>query len=230
MKKLLTGLLLLSCITTASYATTPEKAVSDTIDVLNYGLHINLVHLSTKSLSGSATLEFTPRHNNVSQVKLDLLKLSVDSIYYENNPLTTFTYNDTILLISLPSAIGLNDTVLLTVFYHGMPQTDASGWGGFYFSADSSFAYNLGVGFAAVPHNYGRVWFPCIDDFVDRATYDCHITVKNDKKAVCGGTLLSVVDNGNNSSTYHWRMHNTIPTYLASVAVGNYVAVNDTFH
>ncbi|HNZ42301.1 MAG TPA: M1 family aminopeptidase [Bacteroidales bacterium] len=230
MKKLITGLLLLFYIATASYAAAPAKAISDTIDVLNYCINVNLSHISTKSLSGSATLEFIPRHDNVSQVKLYLLKLNVDSIFYENNLLTTFSYNDTIIEINLPQPIHLNDTVSLTVFYHGMPQTDASGWGGFYFSADSSFAFNLGVGFAAVPHNYGRVWFPCIDDFVDRATYDCFITVKNDKKAICGGTLMSVIDNGNNSSTYHWRMHNTIPTYLASVAVGNYVAVNDTFH
>jgi len=230
MKKLITGLLLLFYAAAASRATIPAKAVGDTVNVLNYCINVNLVHLSTKSLSGNTTLQITPRVNNVSPDKTGFAELNIDSIYYENSPLTTFTYNDTIIDIGLPNPLDLDDTVSLTVYYHGMPQIDASGWGGFYFSADSSFAYNLGVGFAAVPHNYGRVWFPCIDDFVDRATYDCYITVKNDKKAICGGTLLSVTDNGNNSSTFHWRMHNTIPTYLASVAVGDYVAVNDTFH
>ncbi|HOH83889.1 MAG TPA: hypothetical protein PLI16_04695, partial [Bacteroidales bacterium] len=136
MKKLITGLLLLFYIATASYAAAPAKAISDTIDVLNYCINVNLSHISTKSLSGSATLEFIPRHDNVSQVKLYLLKLNVDSIFYENNLLTTFSYNDTIIEINLPQPIHLNDTVSLTVFYHGMPQTDASGWGGFYFSAD----------------------------------------------------------------------------------------------
>ena len=40
---------------------------------------------------------------------------------------------------------------------------------------------------------------------------------------------MSVTDNGNNSSTYHWKLHDEIPSYLASVAVGNYVPVIDTF-
>jgi hypothetical protein len=221
---------LLFLITSTAFSAKQSKAVSDSADVLNYSIHLNMVHLSTKTISGFTTLKITPKTNNLSQIRLDLLKLNVDSIYFQNNPLTTFTYNDTVIRIDLPYSINLNDTVLLTVHYHGIPQVDGSGWGGFYITSDSSFAYNLGVGFEAVPHNYGRVWFPCLDDFVDRATYDCFITVKNDKKAVCGGTLMSVVDNGDNSSTFHWNIHATIPTYLASVAVGNYVSITDTFN
>lgn len=230
MKKKIISLLLFLFITTTAFSAKDTKAVSDSVDVLNYSINLNMVHLSTHRISGFTTLQITPRTNNLSLIKLDLLELNIDSVYFENNLLTTFTYNDTVIRIHLPYTIHVNDTVLLTVYYHGIPQIDASGWGGFYFSSDSSFAYNLGVGFEAVPHNYGRVWFPCIDDFVDRATYDCLITVKNDKKAICGGTLMSVTDNGNNSSTHHWKIHSPIPTYLASVAVGNYVSVTDTFN
>ncbi len=206
------------------------KAVSDSVDVLNYSINLNLVHLSTQTIKGYTSLQITPRVNNLSLIKLDLLELDIDSVYFQNSKLTTFAYNDTVIRVYLPAALNINDTVRLTVYYHGVPQEDGSGWGGFYFTSDSSFAYNLGVGFQAVPHNFGRVWFPCIDDFVDRATYDCYITVKNDKKAVCGGTLMSVTDNGDNSTTYHWKIHSTIPSYLASVAVGNYTAVTDTFN
>ncbi|HNW70564.1 MAG TPA: M1 family aminopeptidase [Bacteroidales bacterium] len=227
-KNLLLIPLFLTAIT--AFPAKQSKAVSDSVDVLNYSINLDLVHLSTKTISGFTTLTITPNVNNLSQIKLDLLKLNIDSINFQNNPLATFTYNDTVIRIDLPYSININDTVLLSVHYHGIPQVDESGWGGFYFTNDSSFAYNLGVGFQAVPHNYGRVWFPCLDDFVDRATYDCFITVKNDKKAVCGGTLMSVTDNGNNSSTFHWKIHATIPTYLASVAVGDYVSVTDTFN
>jgi len=230
MKKLLVVIMMLTLSSHVAFSVGETKATSDTIDVLNYSIHLDLVHLSTNKISGFTTLQLTPKTNTVSLVKLDLLELDIDSIYLGNNKLTTFTYNDTVIRINLPYSININDTVLLSVFYHGTPQIDGSGWGGFYFSSDSTFAYNLGVGFEAVPHNYGRVWFPCIDDFVDRATYDCYITVKNDKKAVCGGTLLSASDNGNNSTTYHWRLNSEIPTYLASVAVGNYVSVTDTFN
>ena len=88
----------------------------------------------------------------------------------------------------------------------------------------------MGVGLNTQPHSFGKVWYPCIDEFTDKAYYDYYITVKNDKKAVCGGTLMSVNNNGNNTSTYHWKLHAEIPAYTSSVAVGNYVAVKDTFN
>jgi aminopeptidase N len=106
---------------------------------------------------------------------------------------------------------------------------DPSTWGGFYFSSDSAYAYNLGVGFESKPHVFGRVWFPCLDEFIDRASYDCYITTKDSKMAVCGGMLQDTVNHGNGTITWHWEMTETIPTYLASVAVGSYTSVNGTF-
>jgi aminopeptidase N len=56
-----------------------------------------------------------------------------------------------------------------------------------------------------------------------------YITVADDITAICGGTLISETSNGNGTKIFHWKMANDIPTYLASVAVGSYVAVRDTF-
>lgn len=206
-----------------------KKSKSDSIDVINYSINLDIVHLSKKKISGYTRLTLLPHSNNTTTLALDLLKLSVDSVFVENVKIPGFSYNDTLIQIPLFSAINITDTTIVDVYYHGMPQMDASGWGGFYFSSDSTFAYNLGVGFAAEPHTYGRVWFPCVDNFTDRATYDCNITVKTGNMAVCGGTLLQTINNGNGTSTYKWRISNTIPTYLASVAVGNYTSVT-TIH
>jgi len=205
-----------------------QKALtSDTIDILHYSINLDIIYLSTKQIKGNAEITITPKMNGVNSVKLDLLKLIVDSIVVDGNN-STYVYNDTALHIPLSSAIGIGDTILVDVYYHGQPKQD-SYWGGFYFSSDTAFAFNLGVAFDSYPHNYGRVWYPCIDDFVDRATYDFNITTKDTKMAVCGGTLVSVVNNANSTKTYSWKISQTIPTYLSSVAVGNYAALADTF-
>lgn len=207
-----------------------KAEISDSIDVLHYGIALNMVNLSTKSIAGTTDLTITPRVSAVSSFRLWLQSLSLDSVKINGTPAASLSYNDTLMCIGLSSAINPGDTIKVKIYYHGKPVTDPSDWGGFYFSADSSAAFNLGVGFASVPHNYGRVWFPCIDDFVDRATYDTYITTKTDKMAVCGGSLIEAMDNGDSTKTWHWRLNNPVPTYLASVAVGNYVAVADTFH
>jgi aminopeptidase N len=168
--------------------------------------------------------------NSVNAIPLDLLHMIVDSVTVGNSLIPSFFYNDTLLRIPLISPININDTISVKVFYHGQPVMDPSGWGGFYFSGDSAYAYNLGVGFQDVPHNYGRVWYPCLDDFVDRATYDCYIRVKDTKTAVCGGTMMNETINGDGTKTIYWRINTQIPTYLASVAVGNYVPVSYTFN
>ena len=208
--------------------TVNQKAYhSDSLDVLNYDINLDITDFTNQKISGHTLLKIVPKVNNLSNIALDLQQLTIDSIFVDSVKNTTYNYNDTLINITvLP--YNTSDTVLVNIFYHGTPQIDPSSWGGFYFQGD--YAYNLGVGFQSEPHNYGRVWFPCVDDFVDRATYDYRITAKNGYFAVCNGTLIDTTYNGNNTHTFHWRLHNTIPTYLSSVAVSKYVAVCDTFN
>jgi len=204
--------------------------ISDTIHVVNYAIHLNIVHFSHRSISGYTALTITPKMNNVNSIGLYLLSMTVDSILLNSSHIPSFSYNDTLIHIPLATPINTSDTVTLKIFYHGLPQEDPSGWGGFYFSSDSAYAFNLGVGFQTVPHCFGRAWFPCVDDFIDRSTYDCYIRVDNGKTAVCGGTLMNVAHNADSTKTFYWRLHLPIPTYLASVAVANYTAVSSTFN
>ena len=200
---------------------------SDSLDVLNYDINLDITDFANQIIRGNTILNIVPKVNNLTNIALDLQQLTIDSIFVDSVKNTTFNYNDTLINIAT-NAYNTTDTIIVNIFYHGTPQIDPSSWGGFYFQGD--YAYNLGVGFESDPHNYGRVWFPCVDDFVDRATYDYRITAKNGYFAVCNGTLIDTVYNGNNTHTFHWRLHNTIPTYLSSVAVSRYVAVRDTFN
>lgn len=224
------ALSLFLCFASSHLSAQNQKGlISDTIDILHYDINLDIVHLSKKAIKGYTDLEITPIISGVSNISLDLLELIVDSITVDNNLISVFNYNDTLLGIPLSSSISQNDTITVRVYYHGQPVIESYGWGGFHFSNDSSLAYNLGVAFVANPHNYGRVWYPCIDDFVDRAVYDFHIKVKNDKVVVCNGMLQSETNNPDGTKTFHWKLEQSIPTYLASVAISNYVAVVDSF-
>ncbi|NOY49507.1 MAG: M1 family metallopeptidase, partial [Chlorobi bacterium] len=98
---------------------------------------------------------------------------------------------------------------------------------GFHFAGD--YAFNLGVGFQSIPHNLGKSWFACIDDFTDRATYDLYATVENSKKAIGGGMLIGSLDNGDGTTTWHWSLTQDIPTYLESLTIGDYVLNPDEY-
>jgi aminopeptidase N len=197
---------------------------SDTIDILNYTVNLDLT--VSQTISGSCSIDFVTLQNNVNSLSLDLLKLSVDSIK-QNSQNLSFNYNDTLLLVQLTNTLSQNDTTNLTVYYHGAPQGDPSGWGGWYFSGN--YSYNLGVGFQDNPHNYGRVWHPCFDNFVERSTYLFNVKTDTSKSVHCNGLLINESTSGAVKTTT-WQMNQEIPTYLACIATGNYTTIHQTYN
>lgn len=199
-----------------------ENLRSDTIDILKYTISLDITDFANQKISGNTIIRFAPKLNTQNKIRLDLLKMTIDSIR-QNNTLLSYNYNDTVVRINLLSAINTSDTASVTVFYHGIPQGDPAGWGGFSF--DGNYAYNLGVGFGAKPHNYGRVWFPCFDNFVEKSLYEFNITTDAAKTAYCNGVLVSDVTSAGKRRR-DWVLNKEIPSYLASVAVADYAEVN----
>ena len=211
-----------SSATTSSIYYSPENLRSDTFDIIKYTVNLDITDFANQKIKGNTIVRYAPKLNGQTKISLDLLKMTIDSIT-QNSIQLTYTYNDTLLRVNLPITVNTTDTNNLIVYYHGAPQGDPAGWGGFSFSGN--YAYNLGVGFGANPHNYGRVWFPCFDNFVEKSKYEFNITTILAKTSFCNGALISDITNGG-VHTRKWILDKEIPTYLASVAVADYTQVN----
>lgn len=206
-------------------STLADDQRSDTINLLHTELYLKVTDFSTKNIVGRADLKLVPKMNNVSTVSFDLLKFIVDSVE-QNNANLSFSYNDTVLIAALPAPIGPNDTITLSVFYHGVPQVDPQ-WGGFYIQSPE--AYNLGVGFAANPHVYGRSTFPCFDNFLERSSYTLHLTSNGGKISYANGLLTNDTTDVNGLRTRTWELKEEIPSYLVGLSVGPYADVKDEY-
>lgn len=198
---------------------------SDTIDVLSFDIHL-FVPTYTGNITGYTAVTFSPKMNSIDNISLDLLKMTIDSIKI-GNTILTYTYDDTLLISNFISPLNDNDTATIYVYYHGIPQDDPSTYGGWYFSG--GYAYNIGVGFESYPHNFGRVWHPCFDNFEEHATYDFYITSTPSNKAYCNGYLVADTLDGNGNRVRHWRIDEPIVSYLASVAVSNFQEVHQQY-
>ena len=203
-----------------------EALRSDTINVLHYDIYLDYTEIDLGTLKGNCEVKFTTLLDAES-LSLDLLALTVDSVVMHGNQLA-FSYNDTLLVSDFGSTLLTGTTDSLTVFYHGTPVMDPSGWGGFYMTA--GYYFNLGVGFQSDPHNYGRVWHPCFDNFVERATYQFNILTDDARTAYCNGTRTNVQTVGTDSLLTSWYLQTEIPSYLASVAVANYTHVSQVYN
>lgn len=218
----------LGCLSTNASAQTvfPHDTRSDSIDVRHYDIQLDLRDFTTFILKGQTYVGFKPLVNGIDEITLDLLGLTVDSIRDQSGNLLAFTAQPESFTVALGATFNTGDSTGIEVFYHGNPVEDPS-FGGFYFN--SAFAYNVGVSLEDIPHNYGKTWFPCFDNFTTRSTYDLFVTTLPAHEAVCGGVHQSTVVNPDLSETHHWKVNQTIPSYLISVAVANYVFVHDTF-
>ena len=197
---------------------------SDTIDIRSYFLKLNLTDFTTKTLHAEAEIDIKSLQNNVNSIRLDLLRLTVDSIKF-NGVATTFSYNDTLLHIHFPVSLQKNNAAILQVYYHGKPIQMNGDFGGFYWT--NLYAFNIGVSFQEDPHSYGRVWFPCFDNFKQRSLFEFEITTKNIHRAFCNGILQSEISNGSNK-IWTWKLNQAIPAYLASVTVSQYEVLYDS--
>ena len=193
---------------------------TDTFDVLHYSIDASFLNFRTDKKIEAQTILQVRLKADATQMRLDLLELPVSAVSVNGQP-AIYTYSSPDLRISLDN-VQNGDTLLVAVSYSGNPKQDPQ-WGGFYFSGP--YAFNLGVGFASDPHNFGRVWFPCFDNFVDRATYDFSITVDSSDRAYANGLLQSTTQNSDQTETFHWQMNDPIPTYLVAVAIAPYEEV-----
>ena len=224
MKRLFTFITIIAII--AFIGSVNAQTPGEHFNVNHYEIRLWDFNFSNHTLQGEAFVDVTVTAPTDTFV-LELKSLTVTDAATESYSVTSFTQEGDFLTIVIDEPASAGETLTLDVRYGG--NTFSESWGGVeWWGAD--YVYNLGVGFDSQPHNLGKTWFPCVDNFTDKATYSLYITVTNDKKAVCGGNLVNVFDNGDGTSTWHWETPQEIATYHISFAIGNYELWEDVYH
>ncbi len=211
--------ILLTSVLQAQYI---NEYIGDTIDAVSYRIHLDNIDVNSHIIEGFTEIDITPKVNQISYIPLELQQLTVDSVLV-NEEQTTFSHENMRLEINLITPLDIIDTATVTVYYNGQPFHED--WGGFHYSGD--YAFNLGVGFVSIPHNLGKTWFPCVDNFTDRATYNLFVNAETGLTVTGGGILVDTIPQSNNHTLWHWQIPHEIPTYLASVTLGDYVEYTD---
>ena len=198
----------------------------ENIDVTHYEIHLSDFDFTSRTLMGYAYVTVTTTAPTDTFV-LELKSLNVTYVSSDGYSVNHFSQEGDLLVIVLDIPAPAGSTMTLYISYQG--STFSETWGGVEWWG-SGYVYNLGVGFDSQPHNLGKTWFPCVDNFTDKASYDLYITTTNDKKAICGGNHVETIDNGDGTSTWHWNTPQEIATYHISFAVGDFELWEDIYH
>ena len=222
MKRLLLILLLGLLLPLSSLV---AQTAGDNIDVAHYEIHIWGLDFTNHTLQGEAFIDFTATAPT-NTVVLELKSLTVSDVACDYYSVENYSQEGDFLTITFDELMQANESAVLDIRYGGAPFSET--WGGVEWWGD--YVYNLGVGFDSQPHNLGKTWFPCVDNFTDKATYDVYVDATNDKKAISGGILVETFDNGDGTTTWHWTTPQEIATYHISFAVGDYEVWEDVYH
>ncbi|MCB0284657.1 MAG: T9SS type A sorting domain-containing protein [Calditrichaeota bacterium] len=195
-------------------------------DVNYYGLTLDIFP-SSYMMHGSVEVKSTVSRDNLSNILLDFSTyLNVDSVKSENQTLN-FTHNSAGLNIVLNKNYNTDETVSVSIYYHG--RTDFGGNSVF----GTSFGHTSVLGkhhLWSLSEPYGaRDWWPCKDTPLDKAdSMDITYIVPEGMTATSNGILVSETT-ANGRSTFHWKVSYPMATYLVSIAAYEYARYDDEY-
>lgn len=160
-----------------------NNVVGDNIDVTHYEIHINNLDFDNKEMNATTLVSFQAMED-LSVINFELKNLEIEAITSEDLSIRSYTYENDLITITLNNTMTVGSNGTITINYSGKPFYE--NWGGVHWSG--TYVFNLGVGFDSQPHNLGKTWFPCVDNFVDKATYDIFVTAVNGKKPFAEAT------------------------------------------
>jgi len=192
------------------------------IDVLHYDVDLS-IDPEARAIHGMAELCLRVLNTNESSFYLNLINLTVDSVFIDNHPSEIDRENDR-LFFPITDSYRHADSLTLTVYYHGHPGND--GFGGFFFT--DKVIYTVGEGLNTYPPSMLRYWIPSHDVPSDKATFDLRVTVPGELYVVSNGELVEEFQDGDRA-VFHYREKYPIATYLVAVSVSNFASFTSDY-
>lgn len=168
-------------------------------------------------VSGEVTTHFVA-NENMNTVTFDLSSaLDVSSVVQRGDNLTFTQNGNDELIITLPVTQNLGVLDSLRITYSGIPV--GSGFGSFITDEHNGtpVMWTLSEPFGALE------WWPCKQDLNDKVdNIDVYITAPTIYNSVANGLQQSKTNNGNGTSTTHFKHNYPIAAYLIAIACTNY--------
>jgi aminopeptidase N len=177
--------------------------------------------IPNKSYKGTCTIRLNPVRDGVDRLMLDAVNLQITSVQVAG-VVQAFEYDGEQLDISLqPTTIAGQSIEVAIAYQVTQPQR------GIYFIApDADYPEKPVQVWTQGEDEDSRYWFPCLDYPGQLATSEIRVRIPKPYIAISNGELIETQDLGNDR-IYHWSQQEIHPTYLMTLAVGDFVEFRD---
>lgn len=191
------------------------------VDILHLKLDVT-PDFQRRTVSGTATIEFTPLGKPLSELRLDAVHLDIRDLR-SSAPVADYTSTTEDLTITFVEPIEVGQRAAVEIDYFAEPRQ------GLYFRtpeqgypAEDTHVYTQGE-----PEQASH-WFPCHDYPNERSSSEVVCHVPPEMTVLSNGVLVSeTVDVRSGKKIVHWRQEKPHVAYLITLAAGHFVELED---
>jgi aminopeptidase N len=178
-------------------------------------------------VSGTCKITLAPIRDGVERLHLDAVNLNIESVAVAETA-QKFDYDGEHLDIQLSSPTQVNRRLEIIISYSvEKPQR-----GIYFIQPDEHYPDKATQVWTQGEDEDSRFWFPCFDYPGQLSTSEIRVKVPKPMMAISNGTLVATSEDGENKdiTIYHWLQKQVHPTYLMTLAVGDFAEIRDEWH
>jgi len=182
-----------------------------------------IIDIPRQSFQGSCQITLTPIRQGISSLTLDAVDLNINSVFIEGIS-QPFDYDRSLLTIHLLQPTT-DKPIILTINYQvNQPQR-----GLYFIGPDEYYPDKPMQVWTQGEDEDSRFWFPCFDYPGQLTTSEIRVKIPQPYIAISNGELISVATVGEDR-IYHWSQKQIHPTYLMTLAVGDFAELCDSWN
>ncbi|WP_375513154.1 M1 family aminopeptidase [uncultured Nostoc sp.] len=173
---------------------------------------------------GSCSIRLLPIRNGIDRLTLDAVNLNIESVQVDEVP-QNFDYDGEQLSIQLAEVSQIGKRLLIAIAYSvAKPQR-----GLYFIQPDKHYPNKPTQVWTQGEDEDSRFWFPCFDYPGQLSTSEIRVRVPNPLVAISNGELIHTTEDGD-YKIYHWSQQQVHPTYLMTLAVGDFAEIQDEWN
>lgn len=179
------------------------------------------VDMKSKSVSGTATLDFVRRAPSGKELRLDAhgfqieaLRLKSGKAAFRKLPQSAYSYDGDEITVSLDEEVKEGT---LEVSYRAVPRL-----GLYFLSPDKAVPNRPQQVWSQCQDEDGKFWFPCQDKPHVKMTYELKARVPRGMICLSGGELISESRPSKGAWEFHFKLDVATPAYLITLVVGKF--------
>ncbi|RAM49366.1 MAG: aminopeptidase [Hapalosiphonaceae cyanobacterium JJU2] len=180
--------------------------------------------IPNQSVQGQCNISLLPIRSGIDRLVLDAVNLNIESVLVDEVS-QKFDYDGQKLSVQLHSPTIANKRIAIAIAYSVQkPQR-----GIYFIQPEKHYPHKPTQVWTQGEDEDSRFWFPCFDYPGQLSTSEIRVRVPKPLIAISNGELIATEEDGDDK-IYHWSQQQIHPTYLMTLAVGDFAEIRDEWN